>query len=133
MLTYATAGLTVLINQKSLDFAHQVRARLLCAEARYLKVRAAAAALDSKQLREKLVESWLRRFTSDDPLGLTVVCCAWCGRMRTADGKLWLKRRTRMPEIARDLRVSHGICPACRNQKWLSTPVEGEAMVAGSR
>jgi hypothetical protein len=131
MLTFATAGLTILTNPRRPEAAYVVRARLLCSQARYLETRAAAAVVLAKQLRAKLTSSWLRRFTTNDALGLTVVRCAWCGRMRTADGKLWLKSRASTPEFIRTLRVSHGMCPACKNQKWLSESAE-DVMITGA-
>ena len=85
----------------------------------------------AKQLRAKIAHRWLTRFTCDDPLGLTVVRCAWCGRMRTSDGKLWLISAASASEITRSLRVSHGLCPGCKKQKWLSASVENQAMLAG--
>jgi hypothetical protein len=107
------------------------RARLLCAQARSLRVRAASAVLSAGQLRARLRTEWLRRFTTDDPLGPTVVSCAWCGRMRTANGRLWVMSPAR-PEITRELRVSHGMCPVCRKHRWLGAATEKEAMLVGA-
>jgi len=130
MLKFAQAGLTP-TNPEPDEGAHVMRARLLCAQARSLKVRAALAVLVARQLRATLRTGWLRRFTTDDPLGLTVVSCAWCGRMRTADGRLWVMSPT-SPEIMRALRVSHGMCPVCKKHRWLSAAPEKQAMMVGA-
>ncbi len=52
------------------------------------------------------------------PEGL-VVTCAWCHRVRTADG-LWLPLEAFLPEGG-SLRVTHGICPDCYGRQ-LGTP-----------
>lgn len=42
--------------------------------------------------------------------------CAWCRRVRTADGR-WLPVGEFLPDD-RKLRISHGICPGCR-ARWI--------------
>jgi Zn-finger nucleic acid-binding protein len=38
--------------------------------------------------------------------------CAWCGRMKTNNGK-WI-----VMGLGTDKNISHGICPRCK-RKWL--------------
>ena len=130
MLKFAPTGLTP-SNPEPREPAHVMQARLLCAQARSLRVRAALAVLAARQLRARLKDGWLRRFTTDDPLGPTVVSCAWCGRMRTADGRHWVMSPT-SAENMRALRVSHGMCPVCRKHRWLSASTEQQAMMIGA-
>jgi len=131
MLSYATARLIVLTAETPAGKpVHIIRARLLCAEARYLKERAASAVQCAQRLRASCAASWMRRFTSADPLGPTMVRCAWCGRMRTSDGKLWLMSPAGAQPVMEVVRVSHGMCPLCRKQKWLNGPRQSDALLA---
>ena len=53
------------------------------------------------------------RHSDGPPSAVWFTICAWCARMRVGDGWIDVERALETMGRVDDLRLTHGICPAC--------------------